>query len=644
MIPILWVLYVLSIRNYLLFHTLVEFFSLAVAFAVFLIALNTISITENNYLLFIGVSLFFIGAFDLLHMITYRGIGILPVTGANVATQLWVSARYFQGVSFVAATFFIKRRLRLVPVMAIFGAFMVLTLLSIFTWKIFPLCYVEGVGLTPFKKISELIVCGLFAVSLFLLVCAREAFDRRVLMLMVSATGLFILSELAFMLYSDVYGIANVVGHLLRVVAVYLIYYALVRMELRDPYNTLFRELKKNEDALKSALDNIEQEREHLTNILNSMKDGVYIVSREYDIEYANPAMIREFGPTTDKKCYEYLKCGKEPCEECSFEDALTGRITRSTWQSPRTRKIYDAIDAPLQNIRTGRVSKMKILRDVTELKRIEQQLIDAKNALEEKVHDRTLMLQRTVTMLEDEIRDRIKAEEELILNQERLRALSKKLTLVEERHRREIATFLHDTVAQILAAAKMELSMLHLRMDGPDRDHLRRINDYIGQAVEQTRGLTFEICSPTLYMLGLEPALEELAEQFSKKHGFECEFVNCSLPKSLSEDVRKLLYRSARELLVNISKHAGAAHVTLSLERIDGDVQLTVRDDGAGFDLSAMDVRRPGLKGFGLFSLREHLRDMDGSLTIDSSPGRGTVVILRVPMQSEDPLIDFGS
>ena len=157
-ILILFGLYLSSFYNYLLFHNLAEIFSIVVAWAIFILAWNTRRIMDNNYLLFIGIAYLFIGALDLVHTLGYRGMGIFHGYTANLPTQLWVAARYMESLSLLIAPLFLARRLRADLVLIIYALVTALVLGSVFYWHIFPTCFVEGIGLTPFKKISEYII------------------------------------------------------------------------------------------------------------------------------------------------------------------------------------------------------------------------------------------------------------------------------------------------------------------------------------------------------------------------------------------------------------------------------------------------------------------------------------------------------
>jgi len=240
---ILLLLYLLSRYNYLLYHCAVELFSVFVALAIFVVAWNTRAWTTNRYLVFLGVAYLFVALIDTTHTLAYKGMGVLPTHGANEATQLWILARYMEALSLLAAPLFITRRLRTLPLFLLYAAATGFGLLAIWRLGIFPVCFVEGQGLTPFKVISEYVICGLLVGAIAHTLRYRERFASRILSLLVVAMAATVVEELAFTLYTDVYGILNVVGHLLKATSFYLIYRAIVVTGLATPYQLLFDDL-----------------------------------------------------------------------------------------------------------------------------------------------------------------------------------------------------------------------------------------------------------------------------------------------------------------------------------------------------------------------------------------------------------------
>ncbi len=246
-------LVLIGLRNYLLFHSSAEIFSIAVATAVYLYSWNSRFYPNTKPFVFLGIGYLFVGLLDLIHTFTYEGMSILP-TGGDYATRLWVAARGLQAlVTLVFA--YLARTKRVAPhwlgFLAI-GAATLLLLLSIVWWNVFPLCFVEGQGVTLFKKIAEYVISAVFAGAIALLVVGHEATLPRERVLLVASFSVTILSELAFTLYVRAYGLPNMIGHLLKIVSFFLAYQAIVASDIRRRI-TLIRDLQNSKERLEKS-------------------------------------------------------------------------------------------------------------------------------------------------------------------------------------------------------------------------------------------------------------------------------------------------------------------------------------------------------------------------------------------------------
>lgn len=240
-------LFLVSRHSYLLFHSLAEIFSIIIASGIFMFVWNSRKIQENDYLLFIGIAYLFVGGIDLLHTLSYKGMGVFIEHDANLPTQLWIIARYTEGLTLLIAPIFLKRKINSVFVFSSYAGIVLLLLLSVFSWEIFPACFIEGFGLTPFKKISEYIITFILLGAIIFLFQSRNEFDRKFFRLIVASIITTILAELAFTFYVSVYGLSNLVGHYFKIISFYLIYAAIIHTGLQKPYTILFRKLKQNE-------------------------------------------------------------------------------------------------------------------------------------------------------------------------------------------------------------------------------------------------------------------------------------------------------------------------------------------------------------------------------------------------------------
>jgi signal transduction histidine kinase len=240
------------------------------------------------------------------------------------------------------------------------------------------------------------------------------------------------------------------------------------------------------------------------------------------------------------------------------------------------------------------------------------------------------------VVLTLQDITQRKQTEEELRQRQKQLRRLARQLSISEEGQRKTIAEDLHDSVTQLLGVSLFRLRNLVPGLADPQKAaEVGEICHDLDQALTHTRTLTIDISPPALYDLGLGPALEWLAENMRERYGLAVDFKWDGTGEGLGEDIRIALYRSARELLINVHKHAGVRQALLEVYAQDSLLNVTVADQGAGF--SPQEASRQSEDGFGLFSIGERLELLGGKMDIEAQPGRGCRVTLRAPLAVAD-------
>ncbi len=272
-------------------------------------------------------------------------------------------------------------------------------------------------------------------------------------------------------------------------------------------------------------------------------------------------------------------------------------------------------------------------LTDISQVKRAEAELQRERANLERRVQERTVQLQTANQTLRKEIAAREEIEAKLRHNQLRLRSLAAELTNTEERERREVARYLHDLVAQTLAMAKMKLSSVAQRIrDEELTKSVHETETLVQEMIEATRGILVELSPPVLEEQDIPTAVTWLVDHLNEKYDLNVSLGELAPSPSLSEEKKRFLFRSLRELLLNVAQHAEAETVTVDLSQEDERLLLTVRDDGKGFNIA--DARKSS--GFGIFSIQQRVEDLGGSFTLDSEVGRGTTSELRLPTGSE--------
>ncbi len=237
------------------------------------------------------------------------------------------------------------------------------------------------------------------------------------------------------------------------------------------------------------------------------------------------------------------------------------------------------------------------------------------------------------------DITEHKRTEQELLEHQAKLKSLASQLSLTEEHERHRLATDLHDQISQSLVISKIKLDQLRKSSNSDEfNEPLEDVSNCLGQIIDNTRTLTFDLSYPILYELGFEAAVAEwLTDQIQEKHSIKTEFVDDGHQKPLDDDIRVLLFRNVRELLINVVKHAQANKVSVSIHKVKDNIRVSVEDDGVGFDpveVTSMAAKRAE---FGLFSIRERLEQLGGLIEIDSRRSYGSKITMTAPLKNRD-------
>lgn len=279
-------LLIIGRHNYLLFHALVELGAVAVAWSVFFLVWSARRLKTPPAFVTLGIGCMIVGALDLLHTLAYEGMGVFPGAGADLATQLWIAARFIETATLLLFLLCFNggglcrwggHALTVAAVIMLGG---------LFVWDYFPECFNAETGLTPFKIASEYIVMGVLAGLVFLTVRKRKLMGRPLALFLSGAMLMTIVSEFCFTLYASPFGTANMIGHLFKVVSFMLIYRALIVESLERPMETLAHGLRK--------------ETERYARIIETAVDGFWMVDMRGRIRDVNAAAERMTGLPRD--------------------------------------------------------------------------------------------------------------------------------------------------------------------------------------------------------------------------------------------------------------------------------------------------------------------------------------------------------
>lgn len=281
---------------------------------------------------------------------------------------------------------------------------------------------------------------------------------------------------------------------------------------------------------------------------------------------------------------------------------------------------------SPIRDTNGTIVGASKVARDITERALAQEALRRAHEELEERVRERTTELLRANESLRREIAERRRVEQQRA-------QLFTRLVLAQEDERRRIARELHDQLGQQMTALRLTLETL--KSLSSEHVEVRAQVEALQQLAQQLdRDIAFrvwELRPSVLERLGLAAALTEYAGNWSGRFGICAELhITPSLDTRLASDIETTIYRLAQEALNNVVRHARATRVDIVLEYTDAHVSLIVEDNGIGFSPTA---GRTDPEGFGLIGMRERAALAGADFQIESAPGSGTTVILRVPV-----------
>lgn len=610
-VAVLLVLAIISTYNYLVFHSIIEIFTIVVSFSIFFLIWNGRKYIDNGFFIILGAGFLFSGGIDIVHTLAYKGMGVFSFGGADLPTQLWIAARYLQASSLLLAPFAIGRKVRFLPTLIAFGAVFSILLWSIFA-GFFPHCYIEGQGLTPFKVSSEYAISGILILSVLLLIRARDAFDPSVFSYLVLANAFTIAAGLSFTAYVSVYGFANMLGHLLRLVAVFLWYRAFLVVGVNRPYDLLWRELTRERDRVRES----EAKFRH---IAENAKDLIY----RYELfpvrrfSYVSPSATSITGYTPGDHYADPdlgLKIVHEddrPLLASVFSDPdvlsrpLVLRWRRKDgqviWTEQHNRPVYDG---------EGRLIAIEgIARDVTERKQMESEILSLNRELEQRVAERTEKLRKANVLLREEVAQRKKAEEDL------KKRLDERTVLLRELYHR-----VKNNMQVIISLMNLQLR----KIEDPAVRHLMEETRNRVRAMALVHEMLYK--SENLSEINLARYIPLLASQvFSSLENksqkvrkiVEAEDIMVTLDKAIA--VGLIL----NELITNSLMHAfpegRAGTLGIRVQKKDHTVAIRVSDDGTGIP---QDVNWREPSTLGLRIVMSLVGQLKGTIDLDRRQG----------------------
>jgi len=364
-------LFFLSIYKYLLFHSVAEVISIVISGGIFFIGWNSRKYMNSSFFLIVGTSFLFISVIDLLHTLSYSEMNIFLDYDANLPTQLWIAARYWQSLSYLIAAIAINKKVNANYLMA--GSVIIISILffTIFT-GLFPTCFIDivGQGQTPFKIISEYVINSILLASIVILYKFRNEFNRKIFYLIVISISFTFVSELAFTFYVSVFDFSNLIGHILKIVAFFFIYKAIIEIGLTNPFGLLLKSMKKSEEKYRKLVED--------------SLEGIWVIDDETNTTFVNQSMADMLGYEIDEmieaNLYEFMDEDGKKLAETNFERRRQGIEEDHEFEflHKSGRKIFATLKAsPIFDEDGNFEGAMAFVTDVTEQKIAQEKIAD---------------------------------------------------------------------------------------------------------------------------------------------------------------------------------------------------------------------------------------------------------------------------
>lgn len=560
----------------MLFHVLAELAIIIVAVMVFMITWFSKGTIRNNYLLFLGIAYLFIAIIELLHTLAYKGMGIFATQSADLATQLWISARYLEGATFLIAPMLIRKELKALSTLGVYAVVTTLILGSILT-GIFPVSYVDGVGLTTFKVFSEYLISGMLIAALGLLWKERTQFEPIILKMLMVSIMLTVLAELTFTLYTGVYGFLNVIGHIFKFCASYFLYKAIIVTAFVNPYDLLSKNITLKERLLR-------EEKQRFQELFQNLSNGVVVLETN---DNGQSFLFKDINPAAEKL-------------SCIHKDEVLGKDLTDIYTAMHESALMAAIDKVWE---TGEPITIP-----------EFYYCDSRIEGWREIYVYSLSSGEIVIVSKD-----ITKNKELERSQEKLTEM---LMVVNK--------ILRHDISNDLTVISMSLDAFN---ENKDPHYLEMSHKALNRSFNRIREMR-KLENIIANHLELKPYdLHEMITAVSKNHAIEIDMKdNCVVMADEG------LYSAVDNILKNAVDHGHATNIEITVNtKNDGACSMRIADNGIGIPADIKDyIFKEGFRhgttgntGLGLY-IAKMIMDRYGSITVEDNKPSGAAFVLN--------------
>lgn len=599
-------------------HTALETATIVIFSSVFIVCWNAFGERRKKSSVILAVAFLCTAILGFFHAISFQGMpGFLQAIDMHKSLSFWLMSRLIVALTLLGLTLSSRDTFSSPSQsVAVLVAGVLLTAICVVFILIapeyVPLTYSAESGQTTFKLMGESLLIGLNVLTATLLyrqavrIKGEHAEER----LHIDRASLFVasstmaMSEVYFSLYTDTSDIYVIAGHVYQFLAATAIYRSMVAVNIHAPYATLSAANKK----IARSADELSVHKERLTGIIETAIDGIITIDEHQNIILANPAAAAMFGYAIEQMTGTSLNAVIPERHRKSH-----GSHVKKFGQTGDTRRKMGG------NFEDFYVTG---LRASGEEFPIEASI----SSLMENGH-------RFYTVIFRDITERKIAKEKMAQYHSQLSQLSSALQSIREEERKHIARELHDDLGQLLAALRMDLSLLQrdAEMSGKSQKALSSMDQLILTSITTLRRIATDLRPRALDEGGLYFALQTLQKDFTQRHQIECQLRADEDLLNLDDAHSTAIFRIIQESLTNVTRHAKANKVVIEFERTTDELSFSISDNGRGIEEE--DMRKS--RSFGLVGMRERVKAMQGEFSVGSNHGEGTRIEIRLPLAS---------
>ncbi|MFZ6861404.1 MASE3 domain-containing protein [Undibacterium sp. Ji67W] len=600
-------------------HTFLETITIVIFASVFIVCWNAFGDSRKKSSAILAVAFLCTAILGFFHSVSFQGMpGFETATDMHKSLSFWLASRSLIAVTLLG--------LALDPTDAdisqkqsytiLFAGTICTALLAIIIFgspHLLPLTFSDKTGQTTFKVVYEmgLVAINSFTAFLFYKHAVRFQSDKTAEHLHIEraplffASALMAMSEVYFSLYSSTSDIDIVIGHTFQLFAAIAIYRSMVAVNIHTPYAAL----AETTESLVRSTEELFLQRERLSRMIDTAIDGIITVDEKQIIILANPAAATIFG-------YPLENLIGAPLDKLipMRHRHSHGNHMREFGEAGTTRRKMGT------HYEDFYVTGCKVDGDEFPIEAsIAHQLENGK---------------RYYTVIFRDITDRKIAREKMAAYHTQLSQLSNTLQTIREEERKHIARELHDDLGQLLAALRMDLSLLQRdrQLIENNQQTMKSMDQLILTAITTLRRIATDLRPRALDEGGLFFALKTLQKDFSQRHKIECELVADEKHLILDDARSTAIYRIIQESLTNVARHAEANYVQIEFHHFSDKLSFTITDNGKGID----DHDMQKTQSFGLVGMRERVKAMHGEFHVVSNNGEGTTLKIILPLDKE--------